>query len=377
MNRKLIHGILIVILTGCIDPYFPSELTSTESILIVDGFIDTSGSSKLTLARSQSITDLSAPFFEVGAEVWIEDEIGNKITLLDTQDGNYILENANLNASKYRLRIITTNQQEYASEYVSVLDSPQIDSVTWRIAQDENIEILVSSHGEPTSSTYYQWIFEEVWEYRSFLNSMYIFDSNTRSVYYNGNQNIYTCWRSGQSSKINIESTNRFADNRVSNFQLTSFSWNDERTRLKYSILIKQYSLSKDAFNYWQQLKKNNEDIGTIFGSLPSELKGNLINLEDESKPVVGFFSVGTVAQKRIFIKNSDFPPPVAWETPYKGCDFDTLFLANIPDFSGPPYLLGGEIYVGASLVGYAYSTDDCVDCRKSGGTNLKPDYWQ
>lgn len=369
---------LVVIMVGCIEPYFPSELKSNEPILIVEGFLNTNGDSKIILARSRSIIDSLQPAFETGATVWIEDENGNTTTLTNTWNGNYILENISLTAPKYRLRITTPDQQQYASEFVPVLNAPEIDSVTWRATNNEKIEVLVSTHGEPTSSPYYQWTFEETWEYRSYLNSQYFFDTNSKSVIYS-NQNNYTCWRSGLSSKINIESTNRFNQNRVSNLPLTSFGWNDERTTVKYSILVKQYSLTKDAFTYWQQLKQSNEDIGSIFGPLPSELKGNLKNLEDETKPIVGFFSIGNATQKRIFIPNSAFPPPSTFRiTPYRECTYDTLFLSNIPEFSGPPsYLLGGELYDGDRLIGYSYSVAFCVDCRMSGGTNSKPSYWQ
>ncbi|HMR57597.1 MAG TPA: DUF4249 family protein, partial [Cyclobacteriaceae bacterium] len=92
---------LVVIMVGCIEPYFPSELKSNEPILIVEGFLNTNGDSKIILARSRSIIDSSQPAFETGATVWIEDENGNTTTLTNTWNGNYILENISLTAPKY------------------------------------------------------------------------------------------------------------------------------------------------------------------------------------------------------------------------------------------------------------------------------------
>lgn len=361
---------------GCIEPYNPPLLDNQKPILIIDGFININGQSQIMLSRSQSLNDNSETLFESGADVWVEDEFNNELHFFESATGIYLLEEHTLPAPRYRLRLRTNNADEYASDFVTKIETPQIDSVTWNLTDTDNIEIFVSTHDNNFTNRYYRWSFDETWEYRSFLNSQYTFDDINKIINFK-NENIYTCWRSFLSSSINVESTIRFAENRVSNFQLKSFKRDDERVRLKYSILVKQYSLTKDAYDYWLQLKKINQDLGTIFGPLPSEVKGNFRNIKVESEPVIGFFSVGSVTENRIYIKNSDFPPPPIWNTPYRGCEYDTLFIDKIPEFSLGSYLIGGELYQGDRLIGYSYSINFCVDCRMSGGSNVKPEFWQ
>lgn len=71
----------LVGLSACIDPYNPPEIGQSESILVIDGFVNSSGPSKITLSRSQNLNDPSQPIYETGAEVWVEDTQGNKVFL--------------------------------------------------------------------------------------------------------------------------------------------------------------------------------------------------------------------------------------------------------------------------------------------------------
>lgn len=362
-------------LFNCIDPYSPPEIKSQEPILIIDGFVNVSGESRITLTRSQPLTTDTSPNYENNATVWIEDNDGNRKYFVGDEFGNYILVSQNFPASEYRLRIITSNTNEYLSDFVSIINTSPIDSVTWRLTDNKNVEIMVSTHGENITNGFYRWTFEETWEYRSALNSLYIYNLATRNLEPR-NENIYYCWRSALSTNINIESTVRFNENRVSEFSIARFSQSSERFRIKYSILVQQQTLSRDAFSYWRQVKQSNQDLGTIFGPLPAEIRGNIRSLTNSNEPVVGFFSIGNTDTKRIFISNADIPIPEFWDTPYKGCKYDTLFLAGVPNFQGSPFLIGGRLYQGDVLVGYAYATDYCIDCRLSGGVNIKPVFW-
>lgn len=360
---------------SCIEPYFPEEISEHEPILIVDGFVNVSGKSRITLSRTQPLTNNSEPFYEKNATIWVEDREGNKSFFTGDNSGAYDLEQQNLPNSEYRLGIITTNSNEYLSDFVPIIHTTSVDSVTWKLGEGQNVEIMVSTHDQNAPAGFYKWTFEETWEYRSSLNSLYVYNIATRNLE-NRNENIFYCWRSAVSTNISIESTIRFDQNRVSEFPITSFSQNSERLRLRYSILVQQQSLSRDAFSYWRQVKQSNQDLGTIFGPLPAEIRGNIKNLTNPKEPVIGFFSIGSTTYKRIFISNADVPTPQFWDTPYMGCKYDTLFLNRVSTFQGAPFLIGGRLYEGDVLVGYSYALDSCVDCRLSGGVNIRPNFW-
>ncbi|MBX2901073.1 MAG: DUF4249 domain-containing protein [Cyclobacteriaceae bacterium] len=377
MKRGLF--LLAISILGCVDPYNPKEITESESILVVDGFVNTSGPSKITLSRSQNLNNSSQTIYEIGAEVYIEDQLGNKISFLGDNFGNYTLASQPFTSSAYRLKIRLSNQKEYVSDFVPKLVSPQIAEITWGLTETSDVELKVSTGGgQANEPGFYRWTFDETWEYLTPYYSSLIFNPDTRSPEIRTN-NITNCWRKAASTGVAIESTTRFSQNQVSDFVIATFKLNSERFKVKYSVLVKQQSLTNEAFNYWKQVKRSNEDLGTIFGPLPSEIISNIKSVSNGSEPVVGFFSISSITTKRIFIANRELPAAALYETPYQNCQLLEIPVQDISNFNSEPYLLVGPVYLGGGpiVIAYSYSSKFCVDCRLSGGTDVKPDYWE
>jgi len=147
--------------------------------------------------------------------------------------------------------------------------------------------------------------------------------------------------------------------------------------RYKYSILVTQYSITKEAFDYWKQLKKTTEEIGTLFGPLPSQLTGNFSSIQNPKELVIGFFSIGSVAENRIFIESKELVAAAQYDTPYRNCELFSLLLPDVPDDIGT--LIVSDILSpnGPNIIGYTYAAEQCVDCRLTGGTLTKPDFWE
>ena len=91
-------------------------------------------------------------------------------------------------------------------------------------------------------------------------------------------------------------------------FPIMSIPAADEKLRVLYSINVKQFSVSQEAYSYLQKLKKNTEEIGSIFAAQPSELSGNIHCTTDPSETAIGFVEVSQEKQKRIFISNNQVP---------------------------------------------------------------------
>ncbi|HRG10995.1 MAG TPA: DUF4249 family protein, partial [Cyclobacteriaceae bacterium] len=171
MKRSLL--IFIVCLSACIDPYTHPEIEKSNPLLVVDGFINPLEISKITLSYTQDLNlgGSTAPSFEIGAEVWVEDEQENKLSLTSDNQGNYYLAPNSIDTATpgtYRLKIKLTNQKEYESEFVPMLTSPDIDSVTWGLTNNQEVELKVSTHNVLTEAPgYFRWTFDETWEYFS------------------------------------------------------------------------------------------------------------------------------------------------------------------------------------------------------------------
>jgi hypothetical protein len=358
---------------SCLDPYNPSGLTDNVNLLVADGYLNSSnGSCTLKLSRTVSVsTDTEVPK-ETGALVQLQDDDGNLYTLSEAAAGTYVADDLVLpQNSKYRLKIVTKNNIEYRSDDVSVIETPEIDSVSWK-REDTGVSVFVTTHDPENKTHYYYWRYTETWQYRSaFSSPIFVIDGEIIPRY----DNIYDCWKTVNSSNIQISSSKQLEQDLISEFKLTSIPWASPKLQLKYSIMVEQLALSQDAFEYWQELKKNTENLGTLFDPLPSTVVGNIKCITKPNEPVLGYFSASSVKMKRLFIANKDTQRPrgSAAVTGYEGCSSDTIPLNGA--FNGQMPV--GVVYVGTTPVGFAISNPSCVDCRILGGKSIKPDYWE
>ncbi|HEX4851844.1 MAG TPA: DUF4249 family protein, partial [Puia sp.] len=152
-----------------------------------------------------------------------------------------------------------------------------------------------------------------------------------------------------------------------------------------YSINVRQFSFTKDGYEFLQKMQKNSQQLGSIFDAQPSELQGNIHSVSDPSELVVGNVSVCPVQEKRIFIQNSELPD---WNyqsnCPIQLDSNKTEYVHNnnyLPD-GITPILLPIEWKTRTSfpppngyVVTYTAAAVRCVDCT-SVGTKTKPAFW-
>jgi Domain of unknown function (DUF4249) len=307
----------------------------------------------------------------------LEDKAGNKTSLLEESDGNYVLPAQTFTSQEYRLNITTKNNKEYTSDFVPIMKSPAIDSVSWELTDEKGVQIYVNTHDTERPEGFYRWNFEETWTYTSAYQSTYIFNPGTKTVSLR-TESIYRCWATDKSNNIIIESTKRLSKNVISKYPLKSLEQTAEELRYKYSILVNQYSITEDAFKYWQQQKKNTEDLGTLFGPLPTQITGNFTCITNPAEPVLGFFHMGSISSKRIFISFEQLPPPSYYNTGYSDCELGSVMNEDLEKFSGPFLFVNGiPSTTGPGIIGYTYSSQFCVDCTLRGGVTTKPDFWE
>jgi len=382
MIRKYIAASLIVaigILASCIEPYNPSTTKADPAYLVVDGFLNaTDNSCTISLSHTVPLNQNNAytPVPETKAIVKIEEQGGDSFNLYEGSTGTYTATSLPVDKTKnYRIRITTTGNKEYVSDYVPVVSTPPIDSVTWSF-QRLGMEIDVNTHDPSNNTGYYTWSYVETWRYDARYYSEYILvDPITHSITMR-NPLINTCYQSNVSSDLLLSSTAKISTNTISKFPLTTILWESPKLSIKYSILVTQRCLTKAAYDYLEQVKKNTEDLGTLFGPLPSTIVGNLQRVGNPAEPVIGYFTAGEAASTRIFIAAYDFDRPN--DVPriisgYEGCQLDTSLFAK-GSMKGE---LVDPIYKEQDLIGWMTTSLSCVDCRFQGGTLTKPDFWK
>ncbi len=367
---------LIVFATGCKEPYvLPAGAIANTNILVVEGNINVGQDSTIIhLSRSKTLTDTSVTAYETGSQVSVQTDAGANYPLQEIGNGAYGIANIppGSGAEKYRLAITTANNNQYYSDYTPFKKTPLIDSISWEQHSD-GVYIYANTHDDQNNTKFYKWDFSETWEYYAPFFSQYIVKNNT-IVHRNPEELTFFCWHTIPSSNILIESTKKLSNDVVYKKVIMFIPTSSEKIGYIYSILVKQSALPEDGYNYWDNLSKNTEQLGSLFDAQPSQITGNIHSKTNAAEPVIGFITASSTQQKRIFIYKAQvnnwlYPPG-----PYSVCD-----TIHVTDAYKMTSVLRGT-YVPVDLVTplgpYYAAPPECVDCRLTGGITTKPSFW-
>jgi hypothetical protein len=367
--RPYVTRLFLLTLASCVEPYLPEVVDAPTSYLVVDGFINGNGVTRITLTRTVNVASATAPPPEKGAKIFIMDEAGGRYALTEKASGTYQSDSLILNPlHQYQLRLTTRSNVGYASDLVPLKVTPPIEALTWRLDGDR-IELLLSTHDAQQQSRYYRWGCVETWEFNSAFNSVLEYDKALK-VLVKRTTPIYTCWRTERLSTIMQGSSAHLSQDALVDFSYYAIARRAERLKIRYSALVSQYAETAEEFAYYELLRKNTEAVGTVNDPLPTQLSGNVHRLDSAAEPVLGFVSAHTTQQKRLFISTKDLPTLNSkdYDTPYQAC---TASLAvGAPDWS-----LVSAIPITEITDGVLVSSAECLDCRLR-GTNVRPSFW-
>jgi hypothetical protein len=389
MNKLSVFICVLLLAISCKKPFTPVLNNSGgNGYLVIEGNISGNDSTFIHLSRSKKVDTLHTVQNETGAQVTIENDAGASFALTEIKKGKYTAGALNLdNSHKYRLRVKTSDGKKYLSDFVPLKNAPPIDSVSY-VAQSSGVRIYVNTHDNTNSTRYYRWDFTEDWQFQSKYASGYFSNGvdsiKARSV----DMQVHNCFASDSSSSINIFSTSSLTTDIVDLAPVTFIPGNSEKIETKYSILVRQYALTSDAYEFWQTLQKNTEKLGSIFDVLPSELQSNYHCVSNPNELVIGYLSAGNTSTKRIFISATQLPQ-YARQYPYD-CELDTAYV-NPPRAGtlpineliplSSPYSVVKALYLPPANpyglpTAYTYSSKICVDCTLRGRTTPPP-FWQ
>ena len=380
MMKKIIF--LFIVFTSiyaCKDSFKPEVDAQYKNALVVDGFINIGGETRIRLSRSGDLQDSQPSIPEKNASIIIEGDKGTRLDAVTGEDGNCLIMTQSLNLNEqYKLKITTTNGKVYQTDFLENKKSPEIDSVNFNV-ENFGFKIYVNTHDDTKNTKYYKWEYSETWEINSFFKSIHEFKEG-KVVPRDPNINLERCWSSNQSSDIILGNTERFSEDRITMMPITFVKGNSPKVWAMYSVLVKQYGLTHQAYEYLNDMKKNTEQIGGIFDAQPSVLKGNIVCISNPGEEVIGWVSAGTVSNKRVFITYKDKPKG--------GTGNNWSYSQPCESFIAPPdslvyQILNRKFIIqeiqwfinGVRFTEYQMTSEDCMDCRLR-GSNIKPDFW-
>jgi len=378
--RKLVYCCLTILLFCCKDKYNAPVNVPKTGYLVIEGYISANGPAEIHISRSIPLSDTAKLINETLAKVQLQGRDNSTYNLGETGGGTYLNTGINLNnTQQYRLYIKTKEGKEYASDYVNVRTAPPIDSVGW-LRENRGVQIYVNTHDPKNNTWYYRWTTEEMWEFHStyYTNIDFLRDRVTNrivGVKYRyptmmREEKLFTCWKGenstslilGSSAKLSIDSLHKQL------IYIAPASW---KLSVLYSVLIKQYALSKEEYEFLDKMKKNSEETGNVFGRQPSELKGNIHCLSNPGELVIGYIGIANRQEKRIWIRKAEVPDWLYYQT----CDTYQVTKDSAEYYSTLAPVNPLDVDPSGEIQKYFAASPVCVDCTLR-GTNVKPSFW-
>lgn len=334
-----------------------------RGILVVDGMI-TDSVSEFRISRSVGMQDdLRANDAITDAQVNVECSDGIFYEARQDVEGVYSVRNGVLDPNlMYRLNL-KVDGKSYQSTFLKPMLTPEIDSVSYQKKKREGpVTIHVSSRSERSSSPYYRWSYKENWEVMAPLYANYG-EVRGETMYFNPHtaDNTYYCWVRDSSKVLLIGTTEKLAENRLSEHKLFEIPVSDERLSVLYHVEVSQTQIRKEAYDYFKMLQEEIERTGGLFSPVMSAGdNGNIFNLSDPGELVIGFIEVASVTRKGMYLSyDMDLYVPEEMEH----C---AIFPKDFPM---------------KGLLWYRYpetkTYPHCVDCRrKRGASKDRPAWW-
>ncbi len=350
MKKTYILHILFFLFTGCISSYNLDHDTN-EYLLVVDGKITQQNTQhELTLRRSTATgsTEYNAV---TGARISLNDDEGNFEAYYEFENGKYLFEGNELErvpGRSYYIEIHLPDESVYRSVVQTMPEVMKPDKLYFELEEIEEISDL------------------ENIIIRRYLN----FYINTPVI--KDNKNYHFIWRMDHAysfaelqcnplktpaicyikRKLISENLKIFSSEDLSGGVLQDFRVGSIRVLPNWEFFEKhffnvaQHSITKEAYVYWETVKKVAQSTGSIFDTPPGPINGNIYNINDPDERVLGFFEVSAVDTIRTYTFATDLEP------------------LAIEDLCNP-------------LVWQSWRKPECCDCLVIPDSDLqRPDYW-
>lgn len=394
MKLKQYIVLILIAIVSCTEPY-ELQTENFEDLLVVEATI-TNEYKKHVVKLSHTIPlEETTPPIEHGANVKIISNTGLEFHFSEIEDQYVSDQEFQIEPGlDYTLQIQTSNGKTYISTPEKTPTAIGIDEVNALQETKDTVlgvAIKVTSSDPSNTAKFYRYEYTETYKiippYWS-PNKVEV-NANDELIVSPRTTETRVCFSSKESNSINVTTTEDQSENTVSNFNVHFLSKKDPKITNRYSILVKQYIISSEAYNFYKTLKTLSSNGSLLSQVQPGFIVGNITNTNNPEEKVVGFFEVSTVSEKRIFFNFDDIFPNETSSSYFYDCGIqDYTSLVDFPSPNSP--LFGGRVDLfyfirnneivyydhhptsGLYLMVYSY----CGDCT-SFSSNIQPDFWQ
>lgn len=381
-NRKPLLLCLLLGVLSCVEPIDLEFEENFEDMLVVEGAVTNElMHHRVKLSRTFPLAERRAAA-ERHARVSVVEDGVREIQYHEVEPGMYqsVSEFSAQPGSEYSLRIVSQNGKIYESTASTLVPSAAISSVravpTTRENGSVGVALVLEGTDNQGGGSYYRYDYEETFKIVSPFYKGYdlVVEGDTLLVVPKTREE-YTCYRTEPSEEIVVANTGLLSEDKVNGLLVRYVEKGDPRMSHRYSILVRQYGITPEAYRFYETLKNLSESESLFSQIQPGHIPGNVHSLDDPSEKVLGFFSISEVTTKRAFFSFTDFfdehdrdrRPFVAPCEPQK--------------FSMPltiQLILDGsyKYYSHDPFEGIYVISSPCVDCTLN-GTNVVPEFWE
>lgn len=374
---------IIPILSSCVDPYWPDLGDRYEDLLVFEGMITNDpGPYVFLLSRSSSLNN---PSFEPlsGCQVTISDNEGNLELLTEVDSGAYSTAADGIRGMIGRMYQVTIQSPQgvtYRSDYEMLNQPAGIDSVYVELEYKAQpgfpmdipgYQFYVNTKSSGSDTNYFLWDLERTYEYHADFLIFFWYDGTLHI--FPDPDSLQVCWSTGPVYELFTASTTGLSEPVLTGFPLHYVPFINREFSVRYSLLVKQYTITQAAQEYWSDVKEQNTSVGEYYSKMPFQVRGNLENTTDPDEPVLGYFHAAGVVTKRLFFNRPGYPAEMYYSTcELSQPDYEEYgWMFKIPDPRDyPRYVTMNTNNVRA------VPNPFCIDCRENGGSIVKPDFW-
>lgn len=378
---KIIICMSFLLISSCVEEYVPDIDIQELQVYVVEGKItDQGGFHSIYVSKS---TKTGNPHFSPikHCDIKIYDDNNNIFEAEEYENGEYrayIDEMFLTIGTAFKVEILTPDNQRIVSQYDTIRSCPEVDSIYYFVDETgapgseydiPHLQFYMNYKGNNTKIRNVKIEIEETWKYTVPYPIRWTWNGAYITEYDPPDSSLTICWRTEKDLDIYLLSTQDFIENRYHQYELHAIPNTSFKLTEGYSLLITQYSLSQQAFRYFEQIEENSMSDGGLYDTQPLQVKGNLTNTTNPNERVLGYFYTTSRQTKRKYYGS-----------------FEKIIELNNAQYCFPSGLDGGYglirnpgqvIYLW--FEGTAYQLPDaCVDCTSLGGntTTTKPDFW-
>ena len=379
LNKSYIL-LLLLLCASCVEPYEP-ELEDSESVLVISGMItEKPGRHTIRVSRSSPYRNPEYRPVEF-CLVRVYNQDGNSVEYFDEGEGIYaadIPESFLDIGDAASLQVVLPNTLEYRSEYDTLLACPEIDSVYFEIGQMETsdpefsrpgVQFYLDMDGNTSDSRNILWQVEETWEYWASLIGNRRWWADGTVDFYRSNP-LFNCWKHYPLPRFYIATTRNLSSNELRGLKLNFVSNETDRLSVTYSILVKQQSLSRAAYDYFVRLEEQSVESGGLYDVQPSSVPGNIYSVYNAEETVLGYFYATQLREEQAFVHNNNY---FEFDIPHISCEYEPMSVIwQWPKIDWPIYY-----YVPGPFQPSWTGLPECFNCLLQGGDTIRPVNWE